>query len=380
MSVTTPASATGVKLFIDPLSHHFERDRVFDSGSSPYGGDSILEPYAHTRRVLAEQGIAVHTPDLLESGAVAPGDVNVYVTMGIRDRYRRLRSRPDVVMSAFFVPECPIAEPRLYRDLADAASCFKRMYSFSTGNALRPFLTQPIEFEPFRFPQAFDHVHESVWAQRERAFMTIINANKLPRLSTNELYSERMRAVEFFARYDEIDLYGIGWDGPPFRLGTTRVPAHARRVAYLAERRWRTLVPDRDPLRVAARKAWRGAVASKAATLGGYTFAICFENMILEGWITEKVFDCFYAGTVPIYLGAPDVEQWIPRDCYVDMRDFADYGELRAYLHGLSPAAVDGYREAARAFLGSDAFYPFSKDAFAARFAEIVAEDAGVRV
>ena len=55
------------------------------------------------------------------------------------------------------------------------------------------------------------------------------------------------------------------------------------------------------------RASWRGPARSKSETLGRYTFALCFENMVLKGWITEKIFDCFYSGTVPIYLGAPDL-------------------------------------------------------------------------
>ncbi len=381
VSVATAASLRrDVTLFLDPLSHHFEADRLFDSRHSPYGGDSILEPYAYTRRALADFGIATHTADLLESGAVRPSDVNLYVSMGIRDRYKRLRRRGGVVFSAFFVPECPVAEPALYRDLAEASEVFRRMYSFSTDQALEPFLSKPVRFLPFRFPQAFDGVHEAQWARRERRFLVIINGNKLPRLRVNELYTERLRAVEYFARRDEIDLYGVGWDGPPFRIGTTRVPGSVRRLAYAAERRWRRVFPDRDPLRVAARKTWRGAVDSKAETLSRYTFAICFENMVLEGWITEKIFDCFFAGTVPIYLGAPDVEDWIPAECFIDMRSFSGYDELRSYLLQLSPTETEQYRLAAVEYLSSAAYRPFTKHAFAERFRQIVVEDAGVAV
>ena len=141
----------------------------------------------------------------------------------------------------------------------------------------------------------------------------MINANKLPRLSAGELYTERLRAVEYFNRFGEIDLYGIGWEGPAFRVTTSWAPRRARALAHRARSGWERLRPPTDPLRVAARAAWRGPVASKAEVLGRYTFAICFENMVLEGWITEKIFDCFHAGTVPVYLGAPDVDRWILR-------------------------------------------------------------------
>ena len=47
----------------------------------------------------------------------------------------------------------------------------------------------------------------------------MINMNKLPRLTKYELFTERMRAVEFFSRTNDIDLYGIGWDKASLRMG-----------------------------------------------------------------------------------------------------------------------------------------------------------------
>lgn len=35
-----------------------------------------------------------------------------------------------------------------------------------------------------------------------------------------------------------------------------------------------------------------------------YKFAICFENSRNDGYITEKIFNCFFAKTIPIYWGS----------------------------------------------------------------------------
>jgi alpha(1,3/1,4) fucosyltransferase len=311
---------------------------------------------------------------------VEPSKVNLYATMGMRTRYRELARRPDTVLSAFLVNECPIVEPTLYADLHIAATHFRRMYSFAGDEEMRPFLRAPVEFRPFRFPYPFGGVVQDVWERGDRSFLTIINANKVPRLDTRELYSARLRAVAFFEQKGEIDLYGIGWDGPPFRVGETRVPNVVRRAAYLAERRWDRLRPNRDPLLTAARRAWRGQIASKSDTLCRYTFAICFENMVMQGWVTEKVFDCLVAGTIPVYLGAPDVERWVDPESFIDMRRFSNYEELREYLRSLSPREIAAYREAGRDYFRSDRFRPFTKQAFAEIFGRIVAEDTGVAI
>lgn len=365
-----------VTLFIDPPTRRFERDGLFDVTKAPTSGDGILEVYVHARRWLAERGVATHTGDLLTNGQAPSGARNVYVTMGVRSRYRRLARRDDVTLSAFFVPECPIADPLLFDQLYEASGAFKRMYSFSHDEALRPFLRGPVSFRPFRYPYPFDGVHEKPWARRDRGFLIMINGNKVPPRKTQELYTERLRAVAYFGARDEIDLYGVGWHGPPYRIGRTRMPGTLQMLQYKTDGLLERLRPD--PVLAAARRVYKGPVTVKADALSRYTFAICFENQILDGWVTEKIFDCLAAGTVPVYLGAPDIERWVAPECFVDMRRFSGYDELRDYLRALSPEEIDAYREAGRDYFRSEQYRPFTKHTFAETLGQIVAEDAGV--
>ena len=102
--------------------------------------------------------------------------------------------------------------------------------------------------------------------------------------------------------------------------------------------------------------------------------------MILKGWITEKIFDCFYTGTIPIYWGEPEIEKQIPAACFIDMRAFAGYDELAEFLRGLTPSEIQAYRDNARDFLGSAAFRPFSKETFAGIFIRMIEEDLGLNL
>lgn len=365
-----------IAVYIDPFSRRNEQDRLFDPASEPYAGDNAFEPFAYLRRWFRDRGISVHTADLLDLRA-RKGRTTVYLSFGMRARHKMLRDRPDVHLSAFFAFECPVVLPDLYRNLHEIGRSFGRVYSFSTEEALQPFLRGRVELKRFMLPQSFDKVHEDVWKRGNRSFLTMVTGNKVTRLRVNELYTERIRAIEFFHRYGEIDLYGRGWDGPPSRLASRR-PRAAQRLEQKIAKRWQSHRPPRDPHSAAIRASYRGLALDKAETLGAYTFAVCFENMVLEGWITEKIFDCFWAGTVPIYLGAPDVERWIPRECYVDMRQFGGYEDLREFLHSLDRLEIDAYREAARDFIGSERFRPFSKQTFAELLGQIVEEDVGV--
>lgn len=204
----------------------------------------------------------------------------------------------------------------------------------------------------------------------------IMNSNKLPAVYWQELYTERMRAIEFFSRTNDIDLYGHEWDLPSHHLGRSRVPYTFRKWRRDIQKIWQSFFPD--PLLVAARKVYKGAADSKSEVLSNYNFALCFENMIIKGWVTEKIFDCFFSGTIPVYLGSPDIQDRIPPECYIDMRKFNGYGELLAHLKSLTTDDIEQYRKNASDYLASAAFQPYSKEAFVDTIVKTFETDIGI--
>lgn len=367
-------NVSNLRLYIEPPTHHFFQDRLFSSDRTRYGGDDLMAPYVYLRAYLQQQGVETHTADYLPE---QPDDhLNLYISLGLFPDFKRMAQRPDVILSAYFIFECPVVEPSIYRKITDVQDNFRRIFTWSDSDSLLHFTKKPLRCQHFHWPQSFDQVHEHIWSRRERKFLVMINSNKLPRVYRHELYTERMRAVAYFGRHEEIDLYGVGWDEPSWRLGRTRIPYTFRRIYRYGLTQWQKIKPD--SLLQAARRVYRGKAESKSDTLGNYTFAICFENSILEGWITEKIFDCFFAGTIPVYLGAPDIEDYIPQDCFIDMRKFPDYASLHKYLKSLTLAEIDGFRLRAREFLASSQFEPFTKRAYANLYRRIIQEDAGV--
>lgn len=76
--------------------------------------------------------------------------------------------------------------------------------------------------------------------------------------------------------------------------------------------------------------------ATKQAMIGAYKFCIGFENSIDVDYVTEKFFQPLLAGSVPVYLGAPNVADFAPGDhAYIDTSDFAGPRELAEYLVSL---------------------------------------------
>jgi glycoprotein 3-alpha-L-fucosyltransferase len=52
--------------------------------------------------------------------------------------------------------------------------------------------------------------------------------------------------------------------------------------------------------------------AAKVQQLRKHLFSLSFENSNVPGYVTEKYFQALAAGTVPVYLGAPDVARYSP--------------------------------------------------------------------
>ena len=51
-------------------------------------------------------------------------------------------------------------------------------------------------------------------------------------------------------------------------------------------------------------------------------FSVAIENNVLRTYFTEKVLDCFATGTIPIYLGAPDIGDHFNIDGILTLDDF----------------------------------------------------------
>jgi len=73
--------------------------------------------------------------------------------------------------------------------------------------------------------------------------------------------------------------------------------------------------------------------AAKKRIIAGYKFTIAFENACATDYVTEKFFDPLLAGSVPVYMGAPNVEDLAPGDsCYVNTNNFNSPRDLAEYL------------------------------------------------
>lgn len=151
----------------------------------------------------------------------------------------------------------------------------------------------------------------------------------------NELYTERRNAIKYFEsnHNTKFDLYGDGWDKFYF---PSNVPI--LRLFNGSKLFWlRSRLKENYP-------SWKGSVSNKLNIMKKYKFSISYENSIgPTGYISEKIWDSFAAGTVPIYFGAPNILNHIPANCFIDFRDFSNYDKLYKYISEMSDELYESY-------------------------------------
>lgn len=94
-------------------------------------------------------------------------------------------------------------------------------------------------------------------------------------------------------------------------------------------------------------KNYCGSIDNKQELLEKYKFCYCYENSCdTPGYITEKIFDCFCAGCVPIYWGASNIENYIPQKCFIDRRKFKTTQDVNEFIQSISEKQYNDYLSA----------------------------------
>lgn len=66
--------------------------------------------------------------------------------------------------------------------------------------------------------------------------------------------------------------------------------------------------------------------------LSNYKFVIAFENCEFEGYVTEKLFNAYYAGAIPIWAGSRDALVGINKEAIIYAGDFDSLQDLADYV------------------------------------------------
>ena len=75
-----------------------------------------------------------------------------------------------------------------------------------------------------------------------------------------------------------------------------------------------------------------GRPCSKVEALRQYKIHLAFENGDSPGYITEKIYNAFEAGVLPVWLGTRDIAEAVPKGSYIDVAEFNTPDDVANYL------------------------------------------------
>ena len=186
-----------------------------------------------------------------------------------------------------------------------------------------------------------------------KIFLSLINANKSFKYHTKgDLYIERLKLIQWFNRKHPnlFSLYGVGWNKP--YPGITLIERQIRNFKSLFYK-----IFNKQPFP----NVYKGEVVDKSVIYGKCKYAICYENSEgLTDYITEKIFDAMVSGCVPVYRGAPNIDDYISPNCYINAAEFKSHDALLSYLMHVTESEFNSYQENILKFLNSDVRNKFS--------------------
>jgi hypothetical protein len=350
-----------MNIYLLPTSDFALKNKIFEPrGLSERGGISNADSWHNFYVACKERGVEAYTYDFWSRDKSRPDDILLvqnhpgetwlwrffYFLRNPTSRGGFILARRRFLLENYkffgrrvlLQLESPMVTPYVYRNLDSLKKdgIYNKIFLICRGfgKEYGYFNYYQIQTRPIISPY---------FREKKDKFLVMINANIPPHSLKNELYSARLTAIKYFSEVSGFDLYGYDWDKMP------RSPLLFHYGKYV-------------------RRVWRGITADKLKTLSEYKFAMCFENASYSGYVTEKIFDCLAAGTIPIYLGAPDIESIVPPSCFIDFRRFSakggsppdgragasggkNYAELYEFLKSLRPEDLESYRNSELTFL-----------------------------
>jgi glycosyltransferase involved in cell wall biosynthesis len=75
-----------------------------------------------------------------------------------------------------------------------------------------------------------------------------------------------------------------------------------------------------------------------------FNFALIIENCNATNYVSEKIYDAWVAGCIPIYYGNNNKID-LSKKCYIDIKDFENIDKVKEYIEKLTKEDIDKYYE-----------------------------------
>jgi hypothetical protein len=353
----------------------FQENKILDEDiAKSYPGALWVTKLA---KIAEERGIKVVTGDVailnIQAKKWRSSDILVIQdeSSSIGFELLRLGAIPLILICA----ESPLYVPSFYANLSKTSALFKNRILFRGAFECTSLKegNHVLHFPSFSSYSEEDNVP---WGQRK--FLVMVAANKYwkikrkihmqlmawirdailgrklytpQEITDQQLHDRRLALVEYFGREGSLDLFGANWED----------------ISNLPDK-WR------NRLEKVVEKLNPTTCTDKQSVITDYKFAICFENMVYPGYVTEKIIDCFRAGVIPIYMGAPDISDFVPKAAFLDLRGFVSLEEMHSYLKNITEDAAMEMINAAHSFLRSEKGAKYSYEGFAHNVMNLVRE------
>lgn len=306
------------------------KDKLFDVNSCKLGNNLLL-PGIEIRKILINMGHNIHTIDFYES--IDMIDIVIFYDIPSNSLVT-LCSFKDIVKYIIkrswrtdYLLKCIISKKKenLFLILQEPKTVCPKSYNINFHKYFHKVLTwddsivDNTKYFKYFYPQPVpNNINDNSF--KNRKLLTLIASNKTSNYC-NELYSKRRDAIDYCEKQDiEFDLYGYGWEKNTIN-------------------------------------SYKGTTNDKLKTLSNYKFCICYENEINNnGYITEKIFDCFFSHCIPVYLGSRNVKKYIPSGTFVDRNDFDSFEEVVDYIKSFNEKKYNDYIKEIDRFIESKEF------------------------
>lgn len=309
-----------MNIAIIPGGNQYLSNKLFDRNDEILNRDNCHEYFIFLREILERRGHNVNTYDVYE-----PNQINLVILYRI-----------DFMIGAFLEtikknPGCAVfymmSEPSIickihsYESLTEFK--FDKIFTWNDDEIRKSDVFVKLNYvNPRILAENIPQIQ-----YKEKQLIATIAGNKVSGF-LNELYSERLKVAKYFSGTElGFSLYGRGWGKD--------------------KRDW-------------VKDIWKGAVKSKNEVLKNYKFTLCFENSYgYSGYITEKIFDAFAAGSVPIYYGANNITDFVPKEAFIDYREFDSIKDLYRRISEMREDEYNSYLSSAKKFLASPRYDQF---------------------
>lgn len=329
---------------------YYLSNKIFDIKDKNVNRDNCTYSVWLLREYLKVEGISLATCDIND-----PLESNVSLYFDFSENNNAIPNKK----SYLFLFECEVIKPANW--VVNNHKSFHKVFTWN-DNLVDNKTYFKINFS-HKFPKDEIKYRANLNSFGDKKLCTLISGNK--KVSHElELYSEREKTIRWFEKnaIDDFDLYGTGWN---------KYTSENRYIRFLVSK-----VNKLNQLLAPSFPSYKGMVESKLETLSKYRFAICYENaQMIPGYITEKIFDCFFAGCIPVYWGAPNIADFIPENCFIDRRKFKSHEDLYAFMKNMPEQEYRAIQVNIENYLFSEKANPYRAENFANTIVEHILND-----